>query len=129
MLFYEGGQVPASKNDGCMIVYIAGMPRSGSTFSFKVAHDALRARGSVHLVAPPSNTLQELARAGDAKHVLFKVHQLDEAGILLARYSAARVICTVRKPEDAVASLMQVFDRSEEDSISTIRAWLRHYIL
>jgi hypothetical protein len=114
---------------GHMIVFIAGMPRSGSTFSFNVARDILRARGSVYQVAPPCETLVELAKAGDAKHVLFKVHRLDETGILLAKYGAARVICTIRKPEDAVSSLMQTFDRSEEESISGIRGWLQHYLM
>jgi hypothetical protein len=112
-----------------MIVFIAGMPRSGSTFSFNVARDVLRARGSVYQEAPPPNVLQELEKAGDAKHVLLKVHQLDEAGVSLARYGGARVICTIRKPEDAVSSWMQTFDCSEEDSISVIREWLRLYVM
>jgi hypothetical protein len=112
-----------------MIVFIAGMPRSGSTFSFNVARDVLRARGSVYQEAPPPNVLQELDKAGDAEHVLLKIHQLDEEGVLLARYGGARVICTIRKPEDAVSSWMQTFDCSEEDSISVIREWLRLYIM
>ncbi|MBV9105341.1 MAG: hypothetical protein JO313_04885 [Verrucomicrobia bacterium] len=112
-----------------MIVFIAGMPRSGSTFSFNIARDVLRARGSVYQEAPPPNISEELARCGEAEHVLFKVHQLDESGLLLARSSAARVICTIRKPEDAVSSWMQTFDQSEEDSISVIRDWLRLYIM
>src|SRR5271166_6142104 len=37
------------------------MPRSGSTFSFNVARDVLRARGSVYQEAPP-NISQELAQ-------------------------------------------------------------------
>jgi hypothetical protein len=110
-----------------MIVFIAGMPRSGSTFSFNVARDVLRVRGSVYQEAPPPDILPELTRAAGAEHVLLKVHQLDEIGILLARYGAARVICTIRKPEDAVSSWMQTFDYSEEDSISVIREWLRFY--
>jgi hypothetical protein len=112
-----------------MIVFIAGMPRSGSTFSFNVARDVLLARGSVYQEAAPPNILQELARAGDAEHVLLKVHQLDDAGVLLARYGAARVICTIRKPEDAVSSWMETFDFSEEDSILVIRRWLRLYVM
>jgi hypothetical protein len=112
-----------------MIVFIAGMPRSGSTFSFNVARDVLRARGSVYQEAASPNFLPELARAGDAEHVLFKVHELDETGVLLARYGAARVICTIRRPEDAVSSWMQTFDCSEEDSILVVRKWLRLYMM
>jgi hypothetical protein len=110
-----------------MIVFIAGMPRSGSTFSFNMARDVLSVRGSVHQEAVPPDILQELARAGDAEHVLLKVHELDDTGVLLARYGAARVICTIRKPEDAVSSCMQTFDHTEESSISVIRQWLRLY--
>lgn len=47
--------------DDIRIVFIAGMPRSGSTFSFNVARDVLRARGSVYQEAPP-NISQELAQ-------------------------------------------------------------------
>jgi hypothetical protein len=112
-----------------MIVFIAGMPRSGSTFSFNVARDVLQARGSVYQKAPPPNILQELARAGDTDHVLLKLHQIDETGVLLARYGAARVICTIRRPEDAVSSWMETFDCSEEDSISVVRDWLRLYVV
>jgi hypothetical protein len=109
-----------------MIVFIAGMPRSASTFSFNVAREALCARGRVHQ-ENSRNVLAELARAGDTDHVLMKAHQLDDLSILLGRYGAMRVICTVRKPEDAVASWMQMFKTPEEEAIAGMRAWLRLY--
>jgi hypothetical protein len=113
-----------------MIVFIAGMPRSGSTFSFNVVRDVLRTRGSVYQgEGSPPNTFRELAKAGDAKHVLIKVHELDETGVLMARCGAARVICTIRDPEDAVSSWMEAFDFSEKHSILVIRKWLRLYIM
>jgi hypothetical protein len=109
-----------------MIVCIAGMPRSGSTFSFNVAREALCARGRVHHDYSTS-VLDELARAVDVDHVLIKAHQLDDRSVLLGRYGAMRVICTVRKPEDAVASWMQMFNASEEETIAGMRAWLQLY--
>jgi hypothetical protein len=109
-----------------MIVFIAGMPRSVSTFSFNIAREALSARGRLHQ-ENSRNVLAELAQAGDVDHVLIKAHQLDGLSILLGRYGAMRVICTVRKPEDAVASWMQMFNASEEEAIAGMRAWLRLY--
>ena len=108
-----------------MIVIVAGMPRSGSTFAFNIVRDALCRRGSVYQEAPPPDILPELSKGGIADHILLKVHQLDENGILIAR--DARVICTIRKPEDAIASWIQTFGFSEEESISTMREWLRLY--
>jgi hypothetical protein len=109
-----------------MIVFIAGMPRSGSTFSFNIAREALCARGRVHH-ENSRNVVAELARAGDADHILIKAHHLDDLSILLGRFGAMRVICTVRKPEDAVASWMQMFNTSEEEAIGGMRAWLQLY--
>jgi hypothetical protein len=109
-----------------MIAFIAGMPRSGSTFAFNVARDVLRARG--HLLQKNSpNVLSELERAGNADHVLLKAHEIDEGGLCLARYGAMRLICTVRRPEDAVASWMELLGVSEEESIDVMRRWLLLY--
>jgi hypothetical protein len=109
-----------------MIAFIAGMPRSGSTFAFNVARDVLRARGHV-LQKDSPNVLAELARAGDADHVLLKAHEMDDSGLYLARCGAMRLICTVRRPEDAVASWMELLGVSEEESIDVMRRWLLLY--
>jgi hypothetical protein len=109
-----------------MIVFIAGMPRSGSTFAFNIARDVLRARGHLWQKDSP-NVLAELARAGNADHVLLKAHEMDDSGSYLARYGAMRLICTVRRPEDAVASWMELLGVSEEESIDVMRKWLQLY--
>lgn len=110
-----------------MIVFIAGMPRSGSTFAFNVARDTLNRRGSVYQEAALPDILPDLSRAGDVQHVLLKVHQLDQFGISLGRFGAARVVCTIRNPEDAAASWIESFGYSEDEAISTMRAYLGLY--
>jgi hypothetical protein len=109
-----------------MIAFIAGMPRSGSTFAFNVARDVLRARGNLWQVNSP-NVLAELARAENADHVLLKDHTMDDSGLCLARCGAMRLICTVRRPEDSVASWMELLGVSEEQSIDVMRRWLSLY--
>lgn len=108
-----------------MIVFLAGMQRSGSTFAFNVARDILLRRGTVHQGAS-FDIPAELA-AADCDHLLLKSHDMDELGIRLARSGAIRTICTMRRPEDAVASFMQVFGFSETDSIAMVKAWLGLY--
>lgn len=112
-----------------MLVLIAGMPRSGSTFSFNVVRDILRVRGRIYQSAPPPDILPELAKAGnDVQHLLLKMHQLDETAVSLVRYGAALAICTIRHPpEDAVASQIKIFGQSEESCIALIRDWLTLY--
>lgn len=109
-----------------MIVILAGMQRSGSTFAFNVVRDVLRRRGSVHHDAS-YDIPAALAAAGDAAHLLLKTHDMDPLGIALARAGAVRVICTVRRPEDSVASFMQVFGFSETDAVAMVKAWLGLY--
>jgi len=80
-----------------MIVFVAGMPRSGSTFSFNVAREILSLRGTVY--HEYSHTLTEVvARSAGADHILWKDHSTDEASMRLIELGAASVICTFRKP-------------------------------
>ncbi|MBW4034830.1 MULTISPECIES: hypothetical protein [Acidiphilium] len=109
-----------------MIVFLAGMQRSGSTFAFNIARDVLTKRGKLHQQAA-FDIPAELAAAGPCDHLLLKSHDMDELGINLARTGAIRVICTIRRPEDAVASFMETFGLPEADSIILIKAWLALY--
>jgi hypothetical protein len=109
-----------------MIVFLAGMQRSGSTFAFNIARDVLQKRGTLYQQAA-FDIPAELATAGPCDHLLLKSHDMDELGIRLARTGAIRVICTIRRPEDAVASFMQTFNFPETDSIILIKAWLVLY--
>lgn len=109
-----------------MIVLIAGMPRSGSTFSFNIARHILRARGRVHQEAS-EDVVATSERAGNADHVLIKAHHLTPQSLALGRHGAFRTICTVRRVEDAMASWFEAFELSEGVSIDVMRSWLKLY--
>ena len=107
-----------------MIVLIAGMPRSGSTFSFNVAREILSARGSVYQEAC-DDVLGVVGRSGGADHVLVKNHNLDEPSLALARAGAMRIIMTVRHVEDAMASWFEAFDAvPEPTALSIMQHWI-----
>ena len=99
-----------------MIVFIAGMPRSGSTFSFNIVRRLLEARGSVYQ-EPTDDILGALERAGDATHLLLKAHQADDVTLALIKIGAVKAVCTVRKPEDAIASWMTTFGFTLAESL------------
>jgi hypothetical protein len=106
-----------------MIVIVAGMQRSGSTFSFNVVRELLQARGKLHQ-EPFGLAAQVLERSGDAQHVLIKAHAVDEFTMRLIQVGAARVVCTFRRPVDAIASWQETFGFNLEDSIREIETWL-----
>jgi len=105
-----------------MQVAIAGMIRSGSTFSFNVVRETLSRRGQVKTHA--ANSLDSLPRAGSPVHSILKSHAPDPACTNLIRKGTVRCICTYRKPEDAIASWMQTFDFTLDQSIADMRTWL-----
>jgi hypothetical protein len=109
-----------------VIVFIAGMQRSGSTFAFNLARELLSRTGTVH--AEPSMIIQDvLARSGGADHVVLKAHIPDALLISLVRHGAVKTICTYRATEDSVASLMDTFGFDLDNSIARVRAWCRMY--
>ncbi len=108
-----------------MIVVIAGMYRSGSTFSFNVARELLLRRGSLHQSTGPD--IYEALSNSNTDHILLRAHELDATSIRLCQVGGARVICTTRHPTDAVASLIEVFEWSEEEAVERIRQWLHLY--
>jgi hypothetical protein len=111
-----------------MIVLIAGMPRSGSTFSFNVARDVLRIRGTLYQ-EPCEDVLGAVQRSRGAQHVLVKAHALDESSLVLAKAGAFKVIITVRRIEDAVASWLETFDALPEVIlIAIMHQWLRMFL-
>ena len=110
-----------------MIVLLAGMQRSGSTFAFNVAREVLQKRGTTHQESH-ANIVDVLERGSGADHVILKTHVGDSTAVALARHDACRTICTVRRVEDAVASWITTFGASEEDSIDLMRRWLLFYV-
>ncbi len=112
-----------------MIVFIAGMQRSGSTFAFNIARDLLRARGQVYQEAiGEADIAQVLARSGGAEHVLVKSHAADPMTVMLAQHGALRTICTMRHVEDAAASWIETFGWSEAETVACLRTWLALYV-
>jgi hypothetical protein len=110
-----------------MIVLVAGMPRSGSTFSFNVIREILQRRGRVYYEAC-EEVLGPLHRSNGAEHVVIKGHNFDAPALELARAGAVHVIMTVRRMEDAMASLFEIFDTlTEEAALQTMRDWLKLY--
>jgi gamma-glutamylcysteine synthetase len=107
-----------------MIVLIAGMPRSGSTFSFNVAREILSARGSVYQEAC-DDVVGVVGRSDGADHVLVKTHNLDEPSLALARVGAMCIIVTVRRVEDAMASWFDAFGSVPEP---TALDFMHHWI-
>lgn len=110
-----------------MIVLIAGMPRSGSTFSFNVAREVLLARGRVHQEAT-YDVARVLERSGRANHLLLKSHTADRATMALARHGALRTVITIRNIEESIASGVETFGWSDAEAVEHLRAWIQLYI-
>jgi len=109
-----------------MLVIIAGMIRSGSTFSFNVARELLTQTGEVSAFS--GNSIQEaILSSPRRKHFLLKTHAPDALTTELIRLGALPCICTLRRPEDAIGSWMTTFGVSLEASIETMRVWLLWY--
>jgi hypothetical protein len=100
------------------------MPRSGSTFSFNVARELLFRSGSA--VTAFANSFDGLP-IESSSHVILKSHAPDKNVIDEIKAGTLACICTIRKPEDAVASLIGAFGFSLEHSISDLNAWLSWY--
>ena len=110
-----------------MIVCLAGMPRSGSTFSFNVVREVLRTRGTIYQ-EPCDDVLGAVHRSEGVQHILVKTQGLDDPSMELAKAGAFQVIITVRRVEDAIASWTSIFGEVTEDAlIEIMRRWLRMF--
>jgi hypothetical protein len=106
-----------------MIIFLAGMQRSGSTFSFNIVRDLVQPRGSIVQEARP-DSLAAIARSGAADYVLLKAHAADDITIRLVELGAIKVICTIRRPEDSIASWMETFGFDLATSVAHMQDWL-----
>jgi hypothetical protein len=109
-----------------MIVFLAGMQRSGSTFSFNVVRELLAQRGTIYQEPFPS-AVSVVERSGNACHVLFKAHSADEFTLRLIELGAVKAVCTVRRPEDAIASWMETFGFQFNEAVAHMQEWLSMY--
>jgi hypothetical protein len=113
-----------------MIVFVGGMQRSGSTFSFNVVREILRRRGGVYQEVSPHvlGVVEQAAiNVPQAKHVIVKAHSIDEPSLAALRLGGIHAICTVRRPEDAIASHIDVFGVNFEAAVDGIHEWLKRY--
>ena len=108
-----------------MIVAIAGMYRSGSTFSFNIAREILGNTGDV--IAVSDNSLPP-GFAGNAGHLVMKTHAPDSQLTALIAGQAISCICTYRKPEDAVASWVRTFGGTPEAGVAIVESWLAWHV-
>jgi hypothetical protein len=106
-----------------LIVVIAGMPRSGSTFTLNIARETLIPSGEVASIYSESLAPALSHRKGEA-HLIIKAHGTDATLGNLIKTRAAVCICSFRKPEEAVASLMRVFGCNFEEALAAIGRWL-----
>jgi Sulfotransferase domain len=100
------------------------MIRSGSTFSFNIARELLLRSGSA--VTAFANSFGGVPLESST-HLILKSHAPDKSVTDEVKDGTLACICTVRKPEDAIASFMRAFGFSLEESISAVNAWLSWY--
>ena len=107
-----------------MILVVAGMQRSGSTFSYNVAREILQPRGGVTTLA--TNSFEDvIALSSTTEHFIIKTHEPDMLTSQLLEKNALPCICTIRKPEDAILSWMTVFGFSLENTLEIFTNWLK----
>lgn len=109
-----------------MIVFLGGMQRSGSTFSFNVVREFLSRRGRIYQ-EPTPDVFAALNAAKDADHVIIKAHQCDPMTIRLIQVKAVKSIVTIRRPEDAIASWITTFGFDLETSITHYKNWIEMF--
>lgn len=107
-----------------MIVIIAGMPRSGSTLTYNIAREFLITRHIVDPVLSNSLPINFDPNAIAKKAILLKSHSPDQNITDLVISGRALCICSIRKPEDAIASWMSAFCFSFEESIHHFENWM-----
>jgi hypothetical protein len=104
-----------------MIVVIAGMMRSASTLSFNIAREVLERRGGVQIYTCNSLDGIDLSLR---EHTIIKSHAPDQNLSDMICAGKVKCICTYRKPEDAIASWMEVFGFSLDESLASFEIWL-----
>lgn len=109
-----------------MIVFVAGMQRSGSTFCFNVVREVLSRRGKV-FQKPTDNIEDVYAEYDQEDHVVMKAHSVANSTFKLIRSGGIKVVCTVRRPEDAIASWMEAFNFGLDESIGHMRGWIESF--
>lgn len=106
-----------------MDIYILGMPRSASTYSYNVARLALKRRSPKPTVDKVDRTLLTFD-----KHTLRKAHQEDDETIAKIQSGDGIVVCSIRRPEEAILSWMNTFpDYDLARTIEVYVSWFEMY--
>jgi hypothetical protein len=110
-----------------MLVICDGMPRRGSTWSFKSSStcSAVRNRGCVLHSGYEESLPRFLEKTPSATRAVLKCHDLDPSARALVQMGAARVIYTWREPADAVASCMWMFGQHFDPALAAIESSLK----
>jgi hypothetical protein len=111
-----------------MIVFIAGMQRSGSTYTFNIVRELLAHSGRVYSEAS-ADVVGAMARSNGAEHIVLKDHAGDERLISLVQQDKVSAVCSVRRVEDAIASWIGTFGFDLETAIGHLRGWFQMYRL
>jgi hypothetical protein len=108
-----------------MYVVIAGMIKSGSTFSFNVAREILLASGKVS--TSTADCFENWTDAKRFQHFITKTHVPSRQLTNGIRSGTIKCICTIRRPEDAIASFNRTFGHNLESLIEHVDSWLNWY--
>jgi hypothetical protein len=108
-----------------VVVVIGGMHRSGSTFSFNIVKETLAQTGPVEIVV--GNLINSSVARAHNQHLVLKTHFPDEDILQRIKDGSVRCVCTIRRPADAIASLMRTFDFSLEQGIDLVKRWVDWY--
>jgi hypothetical protein len=106
-----------------MIVFIGGMPRSGSTYSFNITREVLGKWVPVHYESD-IGLKAIIARAGPEEHVIVKAHVADEDTVQGIRTGRIKSIVTYRNPVDAIASWINTFGFTFEIALQDMKSWI-----
>lgn len=106
-----------------MVVIIAGMYRSGSTFTYNIVRELLQADGKVDSYACDSFD-ELLLNPPSEHHIVIKTHQPCPLMTHLIKQQSIKCVASIRKPEDAIASWVNVFNASLEDSVIIVKDWI-----
>ena len=94
-----------------MVVVVAGMPRSGSTWSFNVARVALSSKGSALRLMAADSLPEDVGMfiGHHARHLILKSHFPDAPVLNLLKTVAAKGIATLRDSAEASRSWEKAF--------------------
>lgn len=109
-----------------MIVLIAGMQRSGSTFTFNIARELLQQHGTVYQ-EPSDDLVAVINRSGNADHIIVKAHTSNDFLSALARHKVVSTICSVRNLDEAIASWMSTFGFDLDATVTQFKGWFDAY--